>query len=154
MSELTGPSLDDEGIPDLEGPLPEKELTGDPQEGVMPPSDRAHAETDWGMTGEEQRRGEPLDLRVAHEVPDVGETDPVDEVALDLGLDGASDELADPADSVASGESDSLRGRELLGDDLLEDDEAEALGIDVETNALGGQSAEEAALRIVDDTAI
>jgi len=154
MSELTGPSLDDEGIPDLVGPLPEKERTGDPQEGVMPPGDRAHAETDWGITGEEQRIGEPLDVRVAHELPDIGETDPVDEVARDLGLDGGSDELGDPADPVALGESESLRGKALLGDDLVDDEEAEVLALDVEADPMGAQSAEEAALRIVDDSTI
>jgi hypothetical protein len=62
-------SLDEEGIPDLAGPLPAKVATGDEQEGLMPPSDRP-ASLDWGTTAEEQRAGEPLSIRVARELPD------------------------------------------------------------------------------------
>jgi hypothetical protein len=62
-------SLDQEGIPDLEGPLPEKVATGDPQEGAAPPADRP-ASLDYGTTAAEQRREESLDRRLAREVPD------------------------------------------------------------------------------------
>src|SRR3954447_218121 len=62
-------TLDEEGIPDLEGPLPEKAATGDPQEGTPPPSDRPAA-ADYGVTAEEQSRPEPLDRRLAREEPD------------------------------------------------------------------------------------
>jgi hypothetical protein len=63
-------SLDDEGISDLEGPLPEKVATGDPQEGVSPPADKPSSE-EWGMTAEEQRAGESLDDKIGRERPDV-----------------------------------------------------------------------------------
>ena len=63
-------SLEAEGIPALEGPLPEKAATGDPQEGVAPPADHP-ASLDWGTTAEEQRLGEPLDRQLARELPDV-----------------------------------------------------------------------------------
>lgn len=66
----TGSTLDEEGIPDLEGPLPEKAATGDPQEGVPPPSDRP-ASLDWGVTDAEQREGEPMSVRVARERPEL-----------------------------------------------------------------------------------
>jgi hypothetical protein len=66
----TDRTLDSEGVPDLEGPLPEKTATGDPQEGLPPPNDRPQASLDWGTTAEEQRLGEPDDLRLAREVPD------------------------------------------------------------------------------------
>ena len=62
-------SLDQEGIPDLEGPLPEKAKTGDPQEGASPPTDRP-ASFDWGVTPEEESQPEPLDVRLARERPD------------------------------------------------------------------------------------
>ena len=65
-------TLDSEGIPDLEGPLPEKEETGDPQEGVAPPSEHPAAE-DYGTTDEEQRHDEPLSERLEREEPDVGD---------------------------------------------------------------------------------
>jgi hypothetical protein len=67
---MTSDELDAEGIPDLEGPLPEKEATGDPQEGLAPPSDRP-ASFDYGVTEAEQRAGEPISVRVAREEPDV-----------------------------------------------------------------------------------
>jgi hypothetical protein len=62
-------SLDQEGIPDLAGPLPEKVATGDPQEGTPPPTDRP-ASFDYGVTADEQLRPEPLDVRLARERPD------------------------------------------------------------------------------------
>lgn len=64
-------TLDDEGVPDLEGPLPEKAATGDPQEGLPPPNERPRASLDHGVTAEEQRRPEPLDERLEREEPDV-----------------------------------------------------------------------------------
>jgi hypothetical protein len=64
-------ALDEDGIPDLAGPLPEKAATGDPQEGVPPPSDRP-ASFDWGVTAAEEDSGEPLSVRVSHERPDFG----------------------------------------------------------------------------------
>ncbi len=69
--ELT-PSLDAEGIPDLEGPLPQKVATGDAQEGISPPADDEYVGADeYGTTAEEQREGESLDSKLAREVPDV-----------------------------------------------------------------------------------
>jgi len=62
-------SLDQEGIPDLDGPLSAKSETGDPQEGVSPPSDRP-ASLDWGTTAIEQSEDEPLSARLARERPD------------------------------------------------------------------------------------
>lgn len=67
---MTSDELDAEGIPDLEGPLPEKAATGDPQEGLAPPSERPAA-FDYGVTDAEQRAGEPISVRVAREEPDV-----------------------------------------------------------------------------------
>jgi hypothetical protein len=66
-------TLDEEGVPDLEGPLPGKAITGDPQEGLPPPNDKPRAATDWGVTAEEQRAGESVGLRVEREQPDVDE---------------------------------------------------------------------------------
>jgi hypothetical protein len=70
----SGRTLDDEGVPDLEGPLPEKAATGDPQEGIAPPADHP-ASLDYGTTAAEQRAGEPLDIRLSHELPDFGDDD-------------------------------------------------------------------------------
>ena len=65
----TDRTLDEEGIPDLDGPLPGKAATGDPQEGVAPPSDHP-ASLGYGTTAEEEAHGEPLSSRIAHELPD------------------------------------------------------------------------------------
>jgi hypothetical protein len=115
-------SLDDEGIPDLEGPLPEKAATGDPQEGAPPPSDRP-ASTDYGVTAEEQSRPEPLDVRLARELPDTVSAD-------------------DDAAIVVAPEDEDL---------LLADDEKDLVARDAD-EGLGGLSAEEAAVRVVDES--
>jgi hypothetical protein len=114
-------SLDAEGIPDLEGPLPEKAATGDPQEGAPPPTDRPAA-ADYGVTADEQSRPEPLDARLRRELPDT--------VAAD-----------DEPDVVVAPEDEAL---------LLADDEKDAVGRGVD-EGLGTLSAEEAAVHVVDE---
>jgi hypothetical protein len=116
-------SLDEEGIPDLEGPLPEKAATGDPQEGASPPTDRP-ASLDYGTTAEEQSRPEPLDVRLARELPD-------DEP---LGAEPEAGVILAPED-------------EALG---IEDDEKDVVGRATDDD-LGGLSAEEAAVHVVDE---
>lgn len=69
--------LEADGIPDHEGPLEAKALTGDAQEGVSPPS-VVPAALDYGTTAEEHRTGESLDGRLARELPDVQEPYPGD----------------------------------------------------------------------------
>lgn len=55
--------LDAEGIPDLDDELPEKEITGDPQEGMIPPRHYMQA-------AEDQYARDTLDQRLAEEEPD------------------------------------------------------------------------------------
>lgn len=114
-------SLDDEGIPDLEGPLPEKAATGDPQEGTPPPSDRPAA-GDYGVTAEEQSHPEPLDQRLARELPE------------DARVDERGTVIVEPED-------------EDIG---LDDDEKDLVGRTGDA-AGSGLSAEEAAVHIVDE---
>ncbi len=88
--------LDEEGLPDLEGPLPEKAATGDPQEGLPPPSDRP-ASFDWGVTAAEAAEGESIATRVAHERPDFDEpyavrADEEEVVLIDDAYDGIEDD--------------------------------------------------------------
>jgi len=68
--EPISPSLEAEGIPDLEGPLPQKVRTGDAQEGVYPPGDDYVGADARGVTDAEQREGAILDERVDAERPD------------------------------------------------------------------------------------
>jgi hypothetical protein len=59
-------------IPDHEGPLPGKVITGDAQEGLIEPGDRPRAADRFGTTAEEQREGASLDERIRWEQPDFG----------------------------------------------------------------------------------
>jgi hypothetical protein len=62
---------EDEGLPDHEPPLPQKEATGDAQEGMLiSRRDHPRAAASFGTTAAEQREGESLDDRVAEEQPD------------------------------------------------------------------------------------
>lgn len=64
------PQLEDEGIPDHEGPLPSKVRTGDQQDGMIPPGDEARGAREFGTTAAEQVRGETLAARLEAEEPD------------------------------------------------------------------------------------
>jgi hypothetical protein len=118
-------TLDDEGMPDLKGPLDEKVITGDPQEGLPPPDDAPRASVDFGITAEEQRHGESLDQRLAREEPD----------------------------DVAGAAAGSSRpdAPELAGDLASADDEAEMVDEDVRQSRSSGHSAEEDAVHVIDE---
>lgn len=116
-------SLDAEGIPDLEGPLPEKVATGDPQEGTPPPSDHPAA-ADYGVTAAEQSREEPLDQKLRREVPDT-----------EVRADDRPEILVAPEDEEIDEPFDDEK-------DLI------ARGIEPGTEGL---SAEEAAVHVVDE---
>lgn len=68
---------DAEGLPDLEA-QPSGIDAETAQEGSFPPRDEPLAVGAWGTTAGEERVGEPLDERVAHEVPDVAPVPPGD----------------------------------------------------------------------------
>jgi hypothetical protein len=125
-------SLDEEGIPDLEGPLPEKAATGDPQEGASPPSD-SPVSLEWGVTADEQRAGEPLGSKLDRELPDVFD-DPERLERVDEAVEGAHGvRLVDPSDD----------------DVALVDDEADAVAWSADDTE--GQTAEEAAVHTIED---
>ena len=66
------PEVSTDGVPSIEE-IPENVLvTGDPVEGEMPPLDRPQAVKDWGTTASDQLGQEPLEMRLARDVPDVG----------------------------------------------------------------------------------
>ena len=117
-------TLDEEGIPDLQGPLPEKEATGDPQEGGAPPSE-VPASLDYGTTAREEHDREPLDRRLTRELPDVG--DP-------------SDDAGDHGGVILVEEDE--------GAATDDDPDMAARGADP---GLEGLSAEEAAIRVEDE---
>src|SRR5512144_2990452 len=63
--------FEDAGLPDLEAGLPGKRITGDTQDDMPVPGDEPMAVDGFGTTAAEQREGEPLDLRLSREEPDV-----------------------------------------------------------------------------------
>jgi hypothetical protein len=83
------PEVTEDGIPSIEE-IPENVLlTGDPLEGELPPLDRPQAAKDWGTTASEQLASEPLEVRLAREVPDVEAGDAyLDRQILEPGADG------------------------------------------------------------------
>jgi hypothetical protein len=64
------PLLEDDGIPDLEGPLDSKVATGDEQEGIIPPGAEPRGAAVFGTTAAEQLRGESLTERLEDEEPE------------------------------------------------------------------------------------
>ncbi len=122
------PEVTEDGIPSIEEIPEEVLLTGDPLEGELPPLDRPQAVKDWGTTASEQLGPEPLEVRLAREVPDVG--------VADDGL--GEDEYAD---------------RQFLepgADAGLGDDEPDAVG-EGDVGMEDTLSAEEAAMQVVDE---
>lgn len=61
--------LEDEGIPDLQDGTPQQQWARDPEESPLP-GEKPVALDEYGTTAEEQRAGEPLDLRLSRERPD------------------------------------------------------------------------------------
>jgi hypothetical protein len=60
--------LDAEGVPDL------NDAASD-DEGIMAPRDHPRAESHWGITADEMRRGESVALRATQEQPEVSPDD-------------------------------------------------------------------------------
>ena len=84
----------EDGVPATEEVRDEVLDTGDPGVADMPMPDRPWAADDWGTTAWEEEAGEPLDVRLRRERPDVGERD------LDSGR------VFEPGSAVADTEAD------------------------------------------------
>src|SRR5919199_4341132 len=66
-----GDPYEDEGLPATDNALPGKQITGDPQDDIPVPGETPLAVDEYGTTAAEQAAGEPLDLRLSREEPDV-----------------------------------------------------------------------------------
>ena len=109
------PEVTTDGVPSMDEIPEDVLLTGDPVEGEMPPLDRPQAVKDWGTTASEQLGQEPLDVRVAREVPDVGaaESDYTDRQFLEPGADGGlGDDEPDSVGEADVGPEDTLSAEE------------------------------------------
>ncbi|MDF3280663.1 DUF5709 domain-containing protein [Gordonia sp. N1V] len=133
-------TLDDRGVDDVL------------DEGYSPP-DYAPKGAVHGLTAQEMREGETLDEKLSEEEPDVGASDPLDDIAADERRDwrshesDADDEFVEDADQVGG-----PRAGRLLAPDAgdYRDDEAEAVATDCGIDGAGA-SAEEAAVHVVGD---
>jgi hypothetical protein len=134
--------FEDAGLPDLEAGLPGKRITGDTQDDMPVPGDEPMAVDDFGTTAAEQREGEPLDLRLSREEPDV-----IGEVLADEPGDALADEAGDELDGEPD-DDERAAGRIVETDEGAGPDlEPDAVGFDVGTET-GGMSAEEQALHV------
>ena len=108
------PEVTEDGIPAIEEIPEEVLLTGDPLEGEMPPLDRPQAVKDWGTTASEQLASEPMEVRLAREVPDVEAGDAyLDRQILEPGADGGlGDDETDSVGEVDMGLEDTLSAEE------------------------------------------
>lgn len=128
--------FEEEGLPVSEDGLPSKRITGDTQDGMIAPHDYPLAVDEYGVTAAEQERGEPLDLRLSREEPEVT-------AAADLPADDSyrveSPYPEDPEEKV---------GRIVDTDEgARTDTEKDVVASDVGTDT-GGFSAEERAMHI------
>lgn len=139
MSSRTGDPSDpfeDEGLASPDPGLAAKRITGDPQDDIPVPGDRPVAVTDFGTTVAEQQQGEPMDLRLAREEPDL------------LSKAGNPPDTSDNADNPYPVDHEERVGRIVETDEgARTDTEADAVALDVGTDN-GGFTAEERAMRI------
>ena len=137
ISEPADP-YEEAGLPGLDNVLPGKQIAGDTQDFMVVPGDEPEAVKDWGTTALEESLGEPLDLRLSREEPDV--------LAQ---ADRSASEETDSDDPYPVDREEHV-GRIVdtdLGVGL--DDEPDMIGSDVGTDN-GGFSAEERAMHIVE----
>ncbi|MCX4451287.1 DUF5709 domain-containing protein [Streptomyces sp. NBC_01789] len=123
---------------DLENTLGERGMDDQMEEGYSPP-ERPLGVDKYGTTGKEERRGEPLDQRLAQEVEDI---EPPDDDGIGDLDDGEGEPLEPEEGETRSGRlgaADELPGRRT---DVYADD----VGIDG-----GAAAAEEAAVHTTDE---
>jgi hypothetical protein len=108
------PEVTEDGIPSTSEIPEDVLLTGDPVEGDMPPLDRPQAVKDWGTTASEQLASEPMEVRLAREVPDVEAGDAyLDRQILEPGAAGGlGDDEPDSVGEIDMGLEDTLSAEE------------------------------------------
>jgi hypothetical protein len=128
--------FEDEGLASPDPGLAGKRITGDPQDDFVLPADNPVAVDDFGTTAAEQEAGEPLDLRLAREEPDL------------LATAGPAPDLSADSDNPYPVDREERVGRIVEADEgVRPDTEPDAVALDVGTDA-GGFTAEERAMRI------
>jgi hypothetical protein len=138
ISEPADP-YEENGLPATDDVLPGKQIAGDTQDFMVVPADEPEAVDDWGTTALEEALGEPHDLRLSREEPDV----------LTMVDTPASDE--EDSDLPYPTDREERVGRIVDLDEGARDDvDPEMTASDVGTDG-GGFSAEERAMHIVSE---
>jgi hypothetical protein len=127
---------DDSGLLEPEDSLDDRGVGDVLDEGYSPP-EKPWASTDWGTTAREEAGDEPLDARLARELPD-------GDAWLGDGLGDASDTDGELLDDEVG---DIRAGRLVAGGGAFDDDE-ELYALDAGIDG-GAASAEEAAVHVV-----
>ena len=144
-------SLDDEDQLQPEDTLDDRGVDDLLDEGYSPP-ERPRGVDAFGTTLAEQRQGESIEQRLAHEEPDpaCAVEDPLADVDMVGGDD--PDAIAAEDDFLGDGEVGDQRSGRLMAPDqgAHEDTESDMVAQDVGIDG-GGSSAEEAAMHIVED---
>ncbi|MFE5185930.1 DUF5709 domain-containing protein [Streptomyces sp. NPDC056628] len=134
---------EDTGVLDVEDTL-EDDGVDDPLDRGWSPPERPWAVNHYGVTAAEARRGEPLDLRLAEEIPDLTPPD-----GDDVG--DAKDTDGEPLDKEVGYRRS---GRLVAPDEGAHEDEESALvATDVGIDGAAA-SAEEAAVHTIDGDAV
>lgn len=131
---------DDSGLLEPEDSLDDRGVGDVLDEGYSPP-ERPWASTGWGTTAREEAGDEPLDARLARELPD--------------GVDRTGDGLGDSSDTdgeLLDDEVGDVRAGRLVASDQggAYDDDAELYAVDAGIDG-GAASAEEAAMHVVSE---
>ncbi len=129
-------AMEAEGIPDDGDNTASQEASGQDAYGLEPPDDMASALDDYGTTAAEMHDGEPLDVRLAREEP---------EVLASAGTDADESEGADNPFNERAGQGVGRLVEPVVGAHGAGD--AEMTAEDVGTD-LGGYSAEESAMHM------
>jgi hypothetical protein len=135
-SRIPDPSdpFEDAGLASEEPGLPGKRITGDPQDDMMVPGDSPVGVDEFGTTAEQEAEGEPLDLRLSREEPELGQSPDADE--------------SEDSDSPYPSDAEERVGRIVETDEGASPDEEDtAVAHDVGTDQ-GGFSAEERAMHV------
>ena len=126
--------FEDEGLASPDPANAGKRITGDPQDDMPVPGDRPVGVDEFGTTVAEQQEGEPLDLRLSREQPDLTA--------------GGAPDMSENSDNPYPADREERVGRIVETDEgAREDTEPDAVALDVGTDG-GGFSAEERAMRI------
>jgi hypothetical protein len=141
-----GDQQDDEGMLDPEDTLLDRGVDQALDEGFSPP-ERPLGVEHYGITADEQQRGESLDQRLAEEVPDP--TARVDEDA-DVDADGSDDDPDNTPEAAYDELADPRSGRLIAPGEGSHEEHEGMIGTDAGIDG-SAASAEEAAVHVIDD---